>query len=67
MHCRQTKLAMLYFIKDKIHTTVVPLLRKHLDEGGCVMSDMHSLYVNLPTNGSKLTPYGFYHMWTNHS
>jgi len=64
MRCRQTRLSLLYFIKDKVHSTVAPLMKKHSDFGGCIMSDMHSLYVNVGSNESKLTPYGLYHMWT---
>lgn len=67
MHCRQTKLSILRFIKDKVHTTLAPIIKAHIDPGTVVMSDMHSLYVNIQSNESKLSPYGYYHMWVNHS
>jgi hypothetical protein len=50
-----------------VHGTIAPLVKKHLEPGSTIFTDMHTLYVNMPTNESRLTPYGFYHMWTNHS
>jgi hypothetical protein len=67
MHCRDTKLSILYFVKDKVHTTIAPHIKKHIAPGGITFSDMHSIYVNMIANESKLSPFGYYHMWTNHS
>jgi hypothetical protein len=30
MHCRLTRLSVMYFIKDKVHATVAPLIKAHL-------------------------------------
>lgn len=67
MHCRQTKLAMMYYLKDKNHNSIVPLIKRHIESGGVLFSDMHSMYVNMHNGKSKLSPYGIYHMWTNHA
>lgn len=42
-------------------------MKKHIEPGSTVLTDMHSMYVNLPQYTSKLAPYGYYHMWSNHS
>jgi len=67
MHCRKTKLCMMYYLKDKNHNSIVPLIKRHIDTGGVLFSDMHSMYTHWHTNISKLSQYGIYHMWTNHS
>jgi hypothetical protein len=58
---------MMYYLKDKNHNAIVPLIKRHIENGGVIFSDMHSMYTNMNTNKSKLSQYGLYHMWTNHS
>lgn len=64
---RFNMLAMMYYLKDKNHNAIVPLIKRHIENGGVIFSDMHSMYTNMNTNKSKLSQYGLYHMWTNHS
>lgn len=47
MHCRNTKISLLYFVKDKNSITIHPHLKRHVEPGSIVFSDMHSLYVNI--------------------
>jgi hypothetical protein len=65
--CRRTKIPIICFIKDKFHTTLSDLIRKYIEVGSSVFSDCHPSYVNLPNSTSKLTAYGFYHFWVNHT
>jgi hypothetical protein len=67
MYCRSTKLGVIYAIKDKCHNTLVDCIKKHIPTGGTIFSDSHMAYCNLPAASSKLSQYGYYHYWTNHS
>lgn len=67
MYCRQTKIQVIYCIKDKSMGTLVPLMKKHCMQGTTIFSDQHMSYCNMNKGTSNLAPYGFYHMWTNHS
>lgn len=64
---RKTKLSILYYLKQKTHENVVKIIKRHCKLGSTLMSDMHSLYTTFGSNTSKLTQYGYYHMWANHS
>ena len=57
----------MYYLKNKNHESIVPLMKRHLHSGGVLFSDMHSMYVHMHNAKSKLSPYGIYHMWTNHA
>ena len=67
MFCRRTKIDIIYCIKDKSIQAMIPIMKKHIMQGGTIFSDSHMSYCNLNTGISKLAAYGFYHMWTNHS
>jgi hypothetical protein len=67
MYCRATKIMIVYCIKDKSIQAIVPVIKLHVMRAGTILSDSHSAYCNLNTGISKLSQYGFYHMWTNHS
>jgi hypothetical protein len=47
MHCRQTKIAVMYYLKDKTHKGIMPLIKRHIHNGGILFSDMHSMYTNM--------------------
>lgn len=57
----------MYHLKDKTHNGVVPLIKKHIQPGGILFSDMHSMYTHMAQSKSNLTRYAIYHMWTNHA
>ena len=67
MYCRRTKIMIVYCIKDKSIQAMIPVMKKHIMQGGTILSDSHMSYCNLHTGVSKLAEYGFFHMWTNHS
>ena len=67
MRCRRTKLSIIYSIMDKNKQTLIKLLKRHCPPGSIVFSDSHMSYCNLNTGISKLSQYGWYHMWTNHA
>ena len=64
---RQSKLTVMYYTPQKVHTVIAEIIKKHCKQGATLMSDMHSLYVDWGTNWSKLAKYGYYHVWANHS
>jgi hypothetical protein len=43
------------------------ILKKHAEPGSVMFSDSFSSYVNLQNAISRLTNYGYYHFWINHS
>jgi hypothetical protein len=45
LFCRQTKLVVTYFIPNRAHTTLVRVLKKHIDLGAVIISDTLSSYV----------------------
>ena len=47
--------------------TLIPILKKHVPRGHIILSDSHMSYCNMMQGVSKLVPYGYFHMWTNHS
>ena len=67
MYCRKTKICICYCIRDKSMQHIVPIMKRHVDNGSLIYSDSHMSYCNLNTGISKLTQFGWYHMWTNHS
>jgi hypothetical protein len=67
MFCRKTKIALIYSIRDKTMAHIVPILKKHIARGHTIFSDSHMSYCNLNNGTSKLSKFGFFHMWTNHS
>ena len=64
---RKTKLSAMYYLKEKCHKNVAEIIKKHCKVGSTLISDMHSIYTDFGSNTSKLTKYGYYHMWCNHS
>ena len=67
MVCRKTRISIIYSIKDKSHTSLVPILKRHIPLGSIIYTDSHMSYVNSMSAVSKLSCYGWYHYWTNHS
>jgi hypothetical protein len=65
--CRQTKLQVIYCIKDKSMVNIVAIMKKHVRNGSVILSDAYKSYCDLNTGTSKLTQFGFYHLWTNHT
>ena len=47
--------------------SLLPLMKRHIAKGSLIFSDSHMDYCNLTSGTSRLSDYGFYHMWTNHS
>lgn len=47
LHCRSTKLCVMYYIKEKNTENIFNICKKHILPGTTVISDMHSVYVNL--------------------
>lgn len=43
------------------------MIKSHLNPGGVLFSDMHSMYTHMAQSKSQLSRYAIYHMWTNHS
>lgn len=67
MYCRKTRICIAYCIRDKSMNHIIPIMKRHVPPGGIVYSDSHMSYCNLMTGISKLSQFGWYHMWTNHS
>jgi hypothetical protein len=67
LYCRTSKIAVMYYLKEKTQPHCLNVMKKHIMPGSSVISDMHSIYCNLHKSESNLTRYGWYHMWTNHS
>ena len=42
-------------------------MKKHIATGGIIYTDSHMSYCNSSQGVSKLSKYGWYHYWTNHS
>jgi hypothetical protein len=47
MFCRKTKIMVVYVIKDKSASIILPLMKKHIAQGSTIFSDTHASYVNL--------------------
>lgn len=58
---------LIYSIRDKSMANLLPLMKRHIAKGSLIFSDSHMDYCNLTSGTSRLSDYGFYHMWTNHS
>ena len=43
---RRSKLTVMYYLKEKTHEKIMQVIKRHCKVGSCLMSDMHSLYVN---------------------
>ena len=67
MVCRKTKISIIYSIRDKKIENLVPLLKKHIKPGTHIFTDSHMSYCSSTLGTSKLSKYGWYHYWTNHS
>lgn len=67
MFCRDTQIPIMYFIKNRNHWNIYPLLKKHISPGGVVVSDEHATYVCLQSAKSRLALFGWYHFWVVHS
>lgn len=67
MYCRTTKIPIIFHIKNKKHTKLSGIIKKHVEKGSTIFSDEHPSYVILRSAKSKLAYHGFFHFWTNHS
>jgi len=67
MYCRKTKITIMYSIRDKTMSHIIPILKKHITKGNTIFSDSHMSYCNMQAGTSKLAALGYFHMWTNHS
>ena len=67
MYCRRTRIAVIYSLKEKNMANILPIMKKHIGAGSVIFSDSHPGYCNMNLGQSKLSPNGWYHMWTNHS
>jgi hypothetical protein len=47
LHDRDTKIVVMYYIKEKSKDNILNICKKHIATGTPVISDMHSVYVNL--------------------
>jgi hypothetical protein len=45
MYCRVTKIPVIYYVKNRTHPTLVPLVKKHIELGNILLSDEFSSYV----------------------
>ena len=66
-YCRQSKIPIVMYITDKSHRQLSSLVKTYIKPGSTVYSDCHASYLNLHRSKSKLTYYGYYHFWINHS
>ena len=64
---RASKITIMKYLKEKNTNQILPFLKAHMPPGVILISDMHSIYVKLGQNKSRLTQFGWYHMWANHS
>ncbi|CDW76118.1 UNKNOWN [Stylonychia lemnae] len=67
MYCRDTKICVMYNIRNRNHWNIYPLLKSHINPGGVVVSDEHATYVCLQSAKSRLALFGWYHFWVVHS
>jgi hypothetical protein len=67
LFCRETKIPIVFYIKDKSHWTLAQITKAYTKAGTPILTDCHSSYVTLNKGLSKLSPYGYYHFWINHS
>ena len=63
----ETRIPVLYHCLEKSHDYIVNLIKKHIVPGVILYSDQHASYVKLRASCSKLSQYGIYHFWVNHS
>lgn len=52
MFCRNTKIMLVYVIKEKSARIILPLMKQHIAHGSTIFSDTHASYVNLSHNCS---------------
>jgi len=67
LYCRETKIPIIFYIKDKSHWTLAAIVKAYIPPGKAILSDCHSSYMTLSQGQSKLSVYGYYHFWINHS
>jgi transposase-like protein len=67
IYCRKTKIQVVYSLKDKKMSNILPIMKAHIAPGSMVFSDSHMGYCNMNSGTSRLSEFGFFHMWTNHS
>lgn len=69
MKCRLTKQVIIYPVIHRTKGNIIPLIQKHVAQGGIIFSDRFSCYFNNRRNPpqSHLEPLGFTHLGINHS
>ena len=67
MVCRQTQIPIIFYVVRKTHWLLSTISKAYTAPGSIIFTDAHSSYCTLQNATSKLTQYGFYHFWINHS
>jgi hypothetical protein len=67
LFCRITKIPITYYVRNRNHKLLSEIIKKHTYPGAILFSDQYSSYVNQQYSQSKLTQYGYYHFWVNHT
>jgi len=65
--CRQSKIPVIFYIPNKTHWTLASIVKAYVPVGTIVFSDAHSSYITMRNGRSKLSCYGYYHYYINHS
>ena len=65
--CRQTRIPIIFYIRNKSHWTLGQIIKHYTTPGTSILSDCHSSYITLSAGRSKLSQYGLFHFWINHS
>ena len=64
--CRQSRIPIMYYVKEKSHESLIKIMKKHTLPGTVIFSDTHASYVNVARSTSRLAKYGWYHYWICH-
>ena len=65
--CRDTHIPIIFHVMNKMHWTLSQIVKAYVPQGATVFTDAHSSYINWHGGKSKLSAYGYYHFWINHS
>jgi hypothetical protein len=47
LYCRETKIPIIFYIKDKSHWTLSAIVKAYINPGKAILSDCHSSYMTL--------------------
>jgi hypothetical protein len=65
--CRTTKRFILYILRSRKRSEIVPIILRHVASGAWIYSDCFGAYINTRTKESFLEPFGYTHLYINHS